>query len=363
MFNEETINWLIGQGGPAIQLRLSNLQIGKKSKKEIENIVLKLQNIEEVVLILNYLDGFKTEERDIKTFEHLIHYYKDTCIENYFPLILDLGFRAGMSIFDEKMKFAREIFKYFLLNSKKYHYCYNLLIQTHKFFQMAGYTHPEVIKSLEERLDFIHHSAKEKIFDIYQDENKLPKKPKIWTDVGVIKDELSPWNIKAEKPLPTIYDIQALAYYSDICNNPEKIKKIDDIVKYILDPKFQKIREGYGLLWVESRKIYHACGWSPTLHFYDNQNGEIYLIDDMDFMSKFKIAHKSKWFKNCLSYFEQFKTERGTYIFPKEYLHKKYIDKAFLSETNMQLKRKERDLLKRELISTLKMIEIYKRII
>ena len=37
-----------------------------------------------------------------------------------------------------------------------------------------------------------------------------------------------------------------------------------DIIMFILDPKFQKIREGYGLLWVKDRRRYYACGWSPT---------------------------------------------------------------------------------------------------
>jgi hypothetical protein len=79
-------------------------------------------------------------------------------------------------------------------------------------------------------------------------------------------------------------------------------------------------------------------------------------------MSHFEIARKSKWFHDCLNYFEQFKTEKGTYIFPKEYLHKKYIEAAFLKEMNMSLKRNERELLKRELVSTMKMVEIYSRI-
>jgi hypothetical protein len=80
----------------------------------------------------------------------------------------------------------------------------------------------------------------------------------------------------------------------------------------------------------------------------------------MDFMSRFNSAQKSKWFADCLNHLNQFKTEKGTYIFPKEYLHTKYIDKAFLNGMNMSLKRNERELLKREIVSTMKMFEIYK---
>lgn len=87
-----------------------------------------------------------------------------------------------------------------------------------------------------------------------------------------------------------------------------------------------------------------------------------YLLKYLDMMSNFKEAHNSKWFKDCINYFEQFRTEKGTYIFPKEYLNKKYIDKAFLNESNIQLKRTEREITIRELVSTLTMIEINKRV-
>jgi hypothetical protein len=93
-------------------------------------------------------------------------------------------------------------------------------------------------------------------------------------------------------------------------------------------------------------------------------------------MSNFKIARKSKWYINCLNYVEQFRTEKGTYIFPKEYLDGKNScpgstsnvltvnlkpEEAFLSETNMKLKRNEREILIRELVSTLSMVEIIKK--
>lgn len=49
------------------------------------------------------------------------------------------------------------------------------------------------------------------------------------------------------------------------------------------------------------------------------------VLNYLRMMSKFKVACKSKWFSDCISYVEQFRTEKGTYIFPKEYLNKKYL--------------------------------------
>lgn len=94
--------------------------------------------------------------------------------------------------------------------------------------------------------------------------------------------------MSADKPLPTIYDIWSLAYYTNLCTDLEKTKKINDIVTYVLNPEFQKIREGYGLIWVEDRRIYHSCGWSPTLPLYEienrpNQPCPYPLLDYLDF--------------------------------------------------------------------------------
>lgn len=360
-------NWLIEQGGPAIRLRMSAVQNSGNVKSDVDNAVSALLAIDEVHSILNHLDGFQTPDRDKKTLEHLIHYCKDTCIENFFPFIMDMGLKAGIPIFDEKMTPVKDLFKYLFANVNESVHCYYFSLMLHRFFFISDSLFPEIVESIDKRLKAIHKAAKENLFDIYQDESKLPKKPKIWADIGVVKDELNPFNSSAEKPLPTIYDIWSLAYYTNVCAGPEKVKIINDIVTYVLDPEFQKIREGYGLIWVKDRRIYHSCGWSPTLPLYDiegrpTQSVPYPILDYLDFMSHFKIVHKSKWFHDCLIHFEQFKTERGTYIFPKEYMRKKYIEKAFLNEGNMSLRRNERELLIRELVSSMKMVEIYRRI-
>lgn len=364
---DELEKWLLSQGGPAIKLRIAALNASNGSLRDANDAVSDLLAIDEVRSLLSYLDAFQTSSRDKKTLEHLIHYYRDTCLANYFPLLMDLGFKAGIPEFDEKMAPVLDIFKFLIAFSNEYNYCYTYSLLLHRFFFISGCLCTEVVKSMENRLNAIHKAAKEKIFEIYQDESNLPKKPEAWAERGVLKDELNPFKSSAEKPLPNVYDLWALAYYIDICDDLDKIKKINDIVSYILDPEFQKIREGYGVIWVKDRRIYHACGWSPTLPLYQIEGRHTQavpypVIDYLDFMSHFKVVHQSKWFSDCLSHFEQFRTDKGTYLFPKEYLHKKYIDKAFISEENLSLKRTERDLIKREVVSTMKMVEIYRRL-
>lgn len=374
----ELENWVLEQGGPSFKLRIHNRN-EDKSQIDIEKTVSMLLKLDEVNIALDFLDAFKIQLRDKKTIEHLVHFYKDTCIDNFFGRLISLGFRAGIPIFDIKFQPVIKLFLDLLSEDKDYCYYYALML--HRFFFIAGYTHQAIIESMIQRMNAIHKSAKERIFDIYQDGSNLPKAPKQWLDYGVLKDDLNPFSKEARKPLPTIYDISALAYFPDEYKNSEIQKKIDDIVEYILDPEFQKIPEYYGLLWDKSKRRYYACGWGPALPFYENfdrpKHISVYsILNYLSIMSNFKAARKSKWYINCLNYVEQFRTEKGTYIFPKEYLDGKNScpgsisnvliinvkpDEAFLSETNMKLKRNEREILIRELVSTLNMIEINKK--
>ena len=139
-------NWLLEQGGPAIRLRISVMQ-NSGNANEINNAVSELLVIDEVHSVLNLLDGFQTPNRDKKTLEHLIHYYKDTCIEQFFQLIMDLGFRAGLPTFDKKMAPVAEIFKYMYscrMAGLSLESDYTLPL--HRFFFMSGFLFPEVIE-------------------------------------------------------------------------------------------------------------------------------------------------------------------------------------------------------------------------
>jgi hypothetical protein len=246
---------------------------------------------------------------------------------------------------------------------------------------MAGCTHKSIIDSTLHRIDAIHKTAIAKIYDIYEVGVKLPKPPKQWINRGVLKDNLNPFSKEAANPLPTIYDISALAYFPEEFIDDDLQQKIDDIIDYILDPRFQQLPDYYGLIWDKSKGRYYACGWAPILPLYEGNDrprhiSEYSVLYYLSIMSNFKTARKSKWYKNCLNYIEQFKTEKGTYIFPKEYIDGKNScpgsisnliitgikpDEAFLSEESMKLKSKEREALLRELVSTWNVIEIHRK--
>jgi hypothetical protein len=345
--------WLLENGGPAVSLNLEKTESGKSK------YVLQLSVIEKVKEILDLLDTFDINSMDAKTLEHLIHYYKETCIDHFFPKLIEMGFYSDISLFDKKMTPLRKIFS----RLGEQYYAYKLMLC--RFYFMAGYDYDEVIDFALKRLELICVSASEKTFDIYENKDKLPKLPAHWMDKPVLKDILNPYC--QVKPLPLFYDIEALSYFPERRLNSDIRKKIDDVIYYILEPEFQKIQEGYGLIWSKSKRRYYACGWNPLLPYFNGYERPVkYEVSRFlfyfDMMSRFEIARNSKWFSECLARVEKYRTVNGTYIFPKELTGKKFIHEAFLSASNLKLNRKEQELKTREITSTMYMMKILKRV-
>ncbi len=371
--------WIYENGGPAIRLRLLFNNSKHKPTLEIENISADLLRMDEVQKYLRYLDGFNTQANEKKELEHLIHYYGDMCIDKFFPVLMDFGFRSGIEEIDRALIPVKKLFME--MQAKDYDYCFFYGLMLMRVFFITGFVNQEIIDTMNNRINALHTAAKERIYDIFQDKSKLPKPPKQWLEHGVIKDEMNPFSKRAEIPLPTIYDVSAMAYYQQYNKDPMIQQKIEDIMEYILTPEFQALPEGYGLLWVKERRIYHACGWNPLLPMYDSYKrpghlGNNAILNYLTMMSCYKNAIKSKWFIDGLNYIDQFKTERGTYLFPKEYLSRKCSAPGFesnfmgfntnkhelyLNSENMKLRYKEREALIRELISTVNVLEIKER--
>jgi len=337
-----------------------HIERDRNKDKVFENgLISNLLEIEDIKKLMSCMDQFIPQPREKKALEHLLHYYKETCIDHFFPRLMETGFRAGIPEWNEKMKPFRELYSYLL--SEEYGY----VIMTSRFFLMAGYSYQEVIDAVKERINLIYQAAQERVFGIYQGRENLPKTPKHWESKGIIRDELNPW-LKM-KPLPVIYDIAAMAYFPEKHLDPETKKKIDVIVSYVLDPAFQRLPEGYGLLWSKPQRRFYACGWSPTLPFYrdyprpGNYN-EYSLLYYVNLMSHFKVAQDSPWFQECMRILQSYQDEDGAFVFPATLLHQKYIPEAFLNESNLMLKRGKRIKMLNRVASTLFMYKLYQRI-
>lgn len=108
--------------------------------------------------------------------------------------------------------------------------------------------------------------------------------------------------------------------------DPEVAKKINEVINYITTDEFhRKISDGYGILVEEDGK-YHSMGWDPKYPGWFNlpdymESGNVpKLLFFAQYISKYPVAVKTKWYGGLLKYIEKHKTETGTYLFPAEWL-------------------------------------------
>jgi hypothetical protein len=167
-----------------------------------------------------------------------------------------------------------------------------------------------------------------------------------------------------EKPLPNIWDVFTLAYLPRDLQSRDLRQRISAIINYILDERFQSLPSGYGLLFYRANRRYYGCGWSPRLpglRDFENELDQATLVLYADLMSHFAEARESDWFRACMDHLEAFRTDTGTYCFPKTYLQEKR-DQGFVFGASMGLgeNRQRKDALQIE--STFRMLLIKKRI-
>lgn len=358
MNDHDRIEWLLENGGPAARLRVAADLHEGCSDREIAASVSELTGIEAVGQLLGYLDPFRSLDQptvDKKIAHDLIHCYRETSLENFFPRLLELGFRAGMPLFDEKMQSLRAAFPKIAAVEPIYGW-----VICECFFK-AGYAPDEMVAHMRQRLDALQHAAREQIVDIYFPEDALKGLPTQWKGKRIIKHALSPYT--GATPLPTVHDIAAFAYYPPACLDAETGRKIDTLVRYILLPAFQMLPEGYGFLWYPERRTCLSSGWSPTIPYFQgferprNYN-EWHFLNYLDMLARYPQVYSTEWFQASLNFLEQYQTEKGTYLLPQTYCHHKIFEPAFLSQNNQRLKRGEKKVLAQEIISTLFVLKI-----
>ena len=307
----ENIQWLLENGGPAMKLNMMNEELIDKGSFDKNELVCELLRIEKVKTALTYFDKFNDYKSvTIKQLNANLHNCYDDCFERFMPFLINLGFRKGISILDEKIGIMQEVYQYLI--TQKYG-SWEIVVM---LMLEAGYYNSDMLDYLE--LKFINKlfkTAEQQCFDIYEtDPSKIRwgKVPKDWKAGPFCKDIHVHDCDASELPLPTIYHIKPLIYIYKFIE--DKIKnKVDTIIKYIMEPEYQKLRGFYGVSWFYN-KAYYAPSPGVALPFYEDK--EIHAGDKgvLEMVSLVPFVTKTDWFKNCVDFLEKYKTERGTYI-------------------------------------------------
>lgn len=347
----ENIQWLLENGGPAMKLNLINEGLIDKDSYNIEKLVDELLQIEKVKTALTYFDKFNNYKSvTIKQLNANLHNCYEDCYERFMPFLINLGFRKGISILDEKIGIMQEVYQY--LATQEYG-SWEIVVM---LMLEAGYYNKDMLDYLTIKfLDKIYKTAEQQCFDIYEtDPSKIrwSKLPEIWKDKPICKDIHVHDCDASELPLPTIYHIKPIIYiYKYVEDNAIK-NKIETVIKYILHPEYQKLRGFYGYSWFYN-KAYYAPSPGVALPFYEDK--EIHAGDRgvLEMMSLVPFVTKTDWFKNCVDFLEQYKTERGTYILSDGGLRPANTTtiSAYISK-DVKIKRNDKQSFLAELLST-----------
>lgn len=219
------------------------------------------------------------------------------------------------------------------------------------FLLRAGYNeHPMVIDWAKTRIERLYATSKQGRFDFYLPAEESRGVPKAWRGKPIYRDE---FGHLGGYPLPTSYDFYALAYSPPVAGIDRQFEKLETIVAFLSDPRFQSTSGGYGWDRIKGRcyaagRVFLACVEPARLVLF------------MELGAKFESARRSAWFQQGMAILESCRTAAGTYRFPSHMMTEKTGNHIY-GGSHMGLGENRRSPQALELESTFRMLIIFKR--
>ncbi|MCL2498762.1 MAG: hypothetical protein FWE90_00320 [Defluviitaleaceae bacterium] len=368
----DRIQWLAENGGPALKLRMIKEALVNKYDFDADKLADALLRDDRIRKTLGYFYAFYNFDVMRNNPYDLIHNCYENCLEMFMPFLTRLGFHAGVTVFNQRVLYLRNIYpRLFEISAGSNAMPFHGIIVT-KLMLKAGYFDAEMETHIRKQLDAVHKTATLGRYDFYETDKAFIRQPKRWKGFLILKDMYNPYT--GTLPLPIIYVIELLLYIREYIGDETTRDKIDDVMRFILSPEYQKTRGDYGWHWDADKKTYHATTGGFGLPLY---KGGLVGKEAWGFLSLLETAslspvvRASEWFAKCLSHLGQYETYRGTYLFPDNLLshltHQspggmETLYRAFLSEDAFTaVKRSDRRLLLHELYSTLYMAVLLNR--
>jgi len=314
-----SIEWLLENSGAVIkyrtQLELMNINI-KNLNNDMADIIALPQTQKRLTFLKNL---------DYKR----VHGSNHTYLENVLPMLSDFGINYDNSAVLEVYKENHIIDEILAGNTNFYSIFYDRLISC-PFLLRFNFPNKGLYDFATKRINTIHEFTRHKDYLIYDNPGNHKGVPKPFRNRPIIKPELS-YGDKCK--LPLIYDILTMAEIYDSVSIDVQ-EKIDNIIDYVISPGYDVVADGYGIL-VAPKRRYYAMGWDCKKPFNDKQDYSYRNLHRLLLYSKFPTAAKSLWFQNAVGFLTQFRTDAGTYIFPKEYLPE--VDSNWILGSRMSL--------------------------
>ena len=257
----------------------------------------------------------------------------DFCLENAMMKAVQLGLHAGLQLLSDATQYYTEKIKPPIPDLCRH----NAGIQSGSanpgfdsilianLLTLADISNSVIQSCILRSLDELYNFVLRGVYDIYisdEERDSLKAVPAIWKNKKFIKRSLID---KYGFCYPLVYDIVGLHKLYGLAN-PEVDSKIDAVIEYISTDEFHNaISDGYGILISGDRK-YHAMGWDPKYpgwfnvkEFIEKDNVPKLLLF-AEYISKYPVARKTKWFSDFLDCMKKYQTDSGRYLFPAGWL-------------------------------------------
>ncbi len=345
MERHELIQWLMKNGGAIVRYRTAAELLDDPSGVDLDRLSKQLLESPQVRLWLGRL-------KDVVKF----HDSGNDRLENVMGKLLEFGLRAGMLPLDKGVARFRKWMASGMDRPRGIMRMLNGAIAASSLVR-AGYDDDPLCRLLSWRLDALCSFVRTNGYDLYANPKRYPDIPKAFRGRALVKPELTP---DGEYTLPCIHDFYAFSAFPTPMADTATRRKVNQLVKYVLDDAYQALPEGYGILRAGKRR-YYAMGWSvhlPGFHGFgldDHHAGQ--LVQRVELMGHFPTARKHRWFKGCMEHLENFRTDDGTWRLPRRYLKEQKVG-YWVGGAHMGLEENRRSSRATEIESTFRMLKI-----
>jgi hypothetical protein len=353
-----SLEWLMDNSGPIVRWRTANELLTNNSASKRSTLIQGLLDAPLVQTWLNRLSlgDFSTpldalNVHSLRKLGGIVHGGKEVCIENVLGKLAEFGLQSGMPGLDERVLPLMRIFSWKpgWETDAIFQNTWEILVKSVFAWGLLrmGYIPDSAMQDfLLEHLQNCYKIAHDQVYDIYADETELAGLPKAWKNKPIIKQE-----VMVNYWLPYIHDLYVFSHFPSSLRNENNDRMIDDLIGYILDPRFQALHNGYGYAWIKERRTCYGWGWSP--HLRDDAT----LLQRLELMMRFPRGKESTWAHESMYYFGSYRTPEGRYRLPHKYLREG--EGYYVSGYGMGLGENRRKSIGIEIESTFRIFKLF----
>lgn len=368
------VEWLMAEAGPIVRYQTAVQLIGGLPASEmwqLQSDLLAHPTVRSWLSRLTLGDLLAPGEtladigpRQVKRLVNgQLHGSRPTAIENVLGKLAELGLHAGMAALDECMAPFNAFLQRRLNHCEFTRFLERIVASIIAWGLLrSGYGESETMQEFAPcYVALIHPIAADGVYEIHADESELAGLPKAWAGKPILRPA-----IMDRYYLPLIHDLYVFAYLPSSINVGVTAQQINDIVSYVLDPRFQALPDGFGYGWDQAKRTCYSWGWSPHLPGYaadgfDAAALPASAVQRIELMARFPFARRTRWFQEAVQHLESFRTDRGTYCFPASYLREEPSG-YYVSGYYMGLGENRRSRQALEIESTFRMLRLKKLI-